>query len=732
MNRFFKLSILVVIIVVVAVFGLSACNTADTKVGVELLLNGNFEQWTTTSSSSTSGKFDNWTKGTLGDVESYTVQRMSHVSTDSTKPDDAGDYALVVTNSSASASYMSQSVRVDKNATYHIRYFVKMTTPVTVGADDYAVGPHLSFLENTDYVIEEVTTVGQWVEVNAYVVPRNTDYLTVCLMVGAEGRSATGTAYFDSVSMTKVDSVPTGTTIVEIFRDRVARYNINVAGTLFVTLIAVFSVLISICAYILIRRTYRGKRAFLNIDELIAKKTDDEPKNLKIKRILTHPAAIACYLGLGTLLVRLIFVFSMYGFGSEITNQITVSSTVFSKGILQAYASLSGANALMSPGELYILYIIGAMGKDLSLFDNSILIRMVSVLADIAVVLTIYFYGKHYVGNKLSTIYAGLYALLPIAFVLSGLRGSFTSVLIALVLLSIILMIEKKYVPMYALIVLAVLLDIRAMAVVPLMLFYLGYCYYRAEKTMQKFSKSRALILFGFILSLAVFYCLTIPFAYNYMQTGEPFFILAKYKSMVASTTAFVDNAFNLYGMVGMNQKTVNSTASIFNLIFILVLIIYVISLYVKNKNKLELLLLASFTFAVIAVFTLKVTETYLILSLALMLVYIMIAGEKRMYIVFSMYSVLAFLVLAQLMNQSGFVTTYSNTVMSDYESTGVFYILFSVVTVLTTLYYGYVTYSICNNSKTVDILPMNKPFISTVKDWANKKTVAIRAKNTK
>ncbi|HKL94619.1 MAG TPA: carbohydrate binding domain-containing protein, partial [Clostridia bacterium] len=296
MKRYWKLSILVALVVVVATFGFSACNTSETEVGKELLLNGDFEGWETTSSESTAGKFNYWTKGTLGKVESYTAQRMSHISSDSTKPADAGSYALILSNTSASASYMSQSVKVDKNATYHIQYFVKMSSAFTIGSDDYAVGPHLSFLENTDYVIEEITATGKWIEVNAYVVPKNTDYLTVCLMIGTEGRMSIGTAYFDSVSMKKVENVPTGTEIVEIFRDKVARYNINVSGTLFVTLIALFSVAVLVAAYVLIRRTYRGKLAFLNFDEHIEK---DEEKNSKsqVKRILTHPISIACYLG---------------------------------------------------------------------------------------------------------------------------------------------------------------------------------------------------------------------------------------------------------------------------------------------------------------------------------------------------------------------------------------------------------------------------------------------------
>jgi Gpi18-like mannosyltransferase/predicted small secreted protein len=722
MKRLVKLVILVILVIAASAVGLSACNP-ETEVGKELLLNGSFEGWISDSDGA-SGKFNGWTKGSFGTETDYNVQRMSHSSGDKTKPEDAGSYALIITNDKATASYMSQSVKVDKNATYHIKYYVKLPSAVKVGADDYAAGPHLTFLESTGNILGEVTTVGSWIEVNVYVVPRNTDYLTVCLMLGSPGRAASGSAYFDSISMKRVDSVPAGTTFYEIFRDKVARYNVSTSGTLFVVFLSLFSAAILAVAYILVRRQYKDKRTFLNLDEHFAE-NKPAPKGAKkpidIKRLALHPVAIACYLALFTFGVRLIFLLTMFGFGGETNNLVTLAGKIFNFGTLKTYEKIGAANATLSPGYIYILYIIGAAGKNIGDFNVSILIRLVSVLADIAAVLTIYFFGKHYVGNKLSTIYSALYALLPVSFALSGLRGTFDSVLIALLLIAVVLMIEKKFIPMFVLTVLAVLLDIRAMAAVPLMLFYLGYVYYRADSTLKTFGKTRATLVFGFVLSLAVFYCLAIPVALDYMQNKQPFFILTKYAEMMTSNNAFVNNAFNLYGMVGMNQKLVNQTAAVFNLIFILVLIIYVISLYVKNKNKLELLLLTSFTYAVIAVFTLKVSETYLILSLALMLVYIMIAGEKRAYIVFSLLSVLSFLAIAQLMNQSGFVVRYTTSVLIDYESTAAFYIVFSVFTVLATLYYGYVTYSICNNSKTVDILPMHKPFFTTIKEWTSK-----------
>ena len=105
-----------------------------------------------------------------------------------------------------------------------------------------------------------------------------------------------------------------------------------------------------------------------------------------------------------------------------------------------------------------------------------------------------------------------------------------------------------------------------------------------------------------------------------------------------------------------------------------------------------------------------------------------MISGEKRMFGILGGYSVLMFLNLGQLMSNSGFVasTTYFNDLFRgsttayfvNFETTSPDFIIFSVLAVLVTLYYAYVSYSISNDGKRVDIPAMPKPFHTTVAEW--------------
>ena len=105
-------------------------------------------------------------------------------------------------------------------------------------------------------------------------------------------------------------------------------------------------------------------------------------------------------------------------------------------------------------------------------------------------------------------------------------------------------------------------------------------------------------------------------------------------------------------------------------------------------------------------------------MSLALLVVYTMISGEKRAYIALGGLSVLTFLNVGQLMNQSNFVSYNTTGTLVTFESLDAFLIFFSVITVLFVLFYGYLSYSICNNSKKYDIPAMNDNFFVTTKNF--------------
>ena len=699
-----------VLVIMLALFAFTACNNSSTAVGEELVQNGDFSSFNATTK-----QFDNWSTSTTATSSSFTFGQ----DWPSTSNEGEEEVRLYLNNDSKAYSNIQQRIHVDNNRIYKVSVDIAV-----VGSSNLTgAGAYVAFLENTDYQFVTVKTAFTDVRFTTctfYVRPKNTDYLTLALCVGSEEDGSTGHVLFDNVSVQRVEKgdVPAEFDIINFRKARTLAKSSTVGGILFVTLLTVFTVCLLVAAYILICRLFAQDFPFVDFDKTprLGAKKGDKPS--KAAAFCKNGIFIAVVLALGAFLIRLAMLLTTSGMGQAMTSLISSARELGAREGVFNYMTNHAGNT-MSPGSMYILAVIGAMGVKLSNTSVSILIRFVNVLADMAVVLMIYFYGKKRVGNKLSTIYAAMYAVLPFVFVMSGFVGTFECVLVALMLATVILMVNKQYLATYLMATLSAVFDVRALAIAPIIVAYFVYMYIK-DGDIKKFTSNRAQIVFGLVATIPLAYLLTLPVGINQIAAGDAFFNFKVIVGEVTNNTTFADNAFNLYSMVAMNGKTLTRGVSILNFIFILVLEAYAISLYFKNRNRKELILLASFVLAVIAVFTVKVSYTYLFLSIAFALVYTMVSGDKRMYIITGGYATLGFLDVAQLLNQSGFIAGSSTAAITGYETTSPFLIVFSVLAVLLTGYYVYVVYSITNNTKIVDIKPMPDTFAKTFKNYVN------------
>ena len=718
----------IVLVLVLALFVLSACNDGRTVVDQELISNGDFSGYENTDDGVV---LDGWTIGGEWDEDVDSPYGRQPVSSDSDLYEDHGNgYIYLTTDGESGWVYLAQEIAVDRKAVYLVSVDVRVTS-LPPGIDR---GVYVTFLENPDYAfLKQKNKTDDWqMTLEFYVRPVNTDYLTLSLSIGSEDEPVTGRACFDNISVKRVDpsTVPEGSTVYDFRMSQIARYNRDLSGTLFVVFLTLATAAIAVCAYVLIKKAYAKTDVFVNFDgtsfdapapSYAAGKGKGKARARAVNgKWWTNCFFIAGMLMLGTFLVRLIFLLSMYGFGGEMNATVELARWLASNGVNNVYANASNfANidvSVMAPGTMYILAIMGAMGQNLTADGISVLIRMVGVLADMAVVAMIYFYGRKYAGDKLAVIVAAAYAVLPVALVMSGMSNTFTSLLLALMVAAVLLLVEKKYIPMYIVMALATVLDIRALALAPIAVTYLGYMYYKDADSLKKFGKNRAVIVFGLIGAVALTYVLTIPVAVGHFGENA-FYGMRMIANQMINNNIFVDNAFGFYGMATLNGQGFNNTASILNLVFILVLVVYICSLYFKKRNRQEVLLLASYTLAMVAVFTLKVTYTYLFLTIALGLIYAMVSGERRVYGIMGGYALLSFICVGLIVKNSGFAAILSDGLIVDFERTGADFIVFSVFTVLLTLYYSYVVYNITNTGKVSDVKPLYKPLGAAIKD---------------
>ncbi len=705
-----------VLALVLALFALTACNSASSEIGEELVQNGTFSKFE-------NGKFENWTTSS----KSVTFGK-------GTPSDNDSEQYLYIDNGTNSSqkkySYLYQRIHVDAGKIYKVSVDMRINSDIK-----HSQGAYIGFLENTEYkFVAHNTKTNGFVTSTFYIRPQNTDYLTLALSLGTEEEKCNGRVMFDNVSVQRVDKsdVQEGFEVINFRKARTTLSAVNTSGICYIVLLTLFTVAVMVALYIVIRRIYASREAFVDFDNGVTPSGKGGGSKTAKTVWYKNTVFIAFALALGAFVIRLIIILTTYGMGSAMRD--TVNNAV-SLGSRNGVFNFFGKNptSTLAPGEMYILAVIGAIvGSAQQTVTASILIRFINVLADIAVVLTIYFYGRKYVGNKLSTVYAGMYAVLPVVFTMSGFNGTFDSLLVALMLATVLLMVEKKYLPTYFMMTLSAVLDMRAMALAPIIVAYFVYRYIKDNGDMRKFTANRAMIVFGLVGAFVLGYLLTLPVGINQISNGDAFFNFKMLVQQISGIKFFVSDAFNLYGMVAMNNKTISQQGvTILNLVFLLVLEAYVISLYFKNRNKQELILLVSFTLAMISVFTLKVDYTYLFLSLAFAVIYTMISGDRRMYGVIAGYATLGFLDVAQLLNNSGFVTGHPTTAITHYETTDPFYIFFCVLTVLLTGYYVYVTYSITNNTKIVDIKAMPEPVGVTFKKGMNDFVARIKSRKS-
>ncbi len=682
-----------VLVAILALFAFSACNTQEGSVHQELVQNGDFQKFS-------DGKFEGWT--TSSSSVSFSRQ--------TTQGDSANQYLCIDNSTKNDYVYLKQTLSVVTNKIYKVS--LKIKTSIATSATN---GAHVAFIENEEYIFAGTkSTANEWQTYTFYVRPKNTDYMTIALCIGSPNSTSTGKVCFDDVSMQMVSEseVPSDATITNFRKNKTVNTNQNEQGTALVVVTCLLSICILICAYILIKRLFASKKTFVNFDGTSV--GDSFEKTQKSTNVLKNTIFIGGTVTLMAFLVRLVMMLTLNGYGGLMASTVNYAKLLGEAGGVQGFVASKGS--VLTPGSMYILAIFGAMGKELDSIALGTLIRFVNVLADMVIVSLIYFYGKRYVGNRTSLIFAALYAILPYVFVISGLSNSFESVLVALMLGSLILLTSKKYLPSYLLITLATVLDVRALAIAPIMLAYLAYMYYKDAPSMKKFTANRAMIIFGLVGCFVLAYLLTLPMSIDQIKAGDAFFNFKFMARQITDVDYYVNNALNLYGMVSMNGKAMTNMVEILNLVFTIVLEVYVVSLYFKNRNRQELILLAAFTLAVLAVFTLKVDYTYLFLSIALMIVYTMVSLDKRMYFVTGGYAVLGGVSLTQMLNNSGLISHKSTGSLMQFETTDAFYITFSVLAVLLTGYFVYVVYSITTNTKIVDIKPMHDSVGNSIK----------------
>lgn len=343
--------------------------------------------------------------------------------------------------------------RLSKKVTLRAGKIYKIEADVKATIESGKKGANVSILESEDSSFTFVTN-DTWTHVVDYVTVGKTDSYTVALRLGYYGGTVKGEAFFDNVTVTQVSSVPSGAKLVTVnsARGKVtsdAQYNeATYADMRIVSWLILTFAFIGLLIYGLYVRAYDklgaeyipegdSVRVFPN------KRYDIPGAPLKT---LGNPVAVFIVVFMVALGLRLALSVSYYECGVDVGLFKYWGRVAAENGMSQLY--VIATNCDYPPLYAYFLAAVTHLGKLLGASGTgmSMMVKLPSILADIAIAFIIYFAAvkkRYSFGSAL--FFASIWLFNPVVLVDASCWGQVDSMLALLVILCCISLNGKKY-----------------------------------------------------------------------------------------------------------------------------------------------------------------------------------------------------------------------------------------------------------------------------------------------
>ena len=317
------------------------------------------------------------------------------------------------------------------------------------------------------------------------------------------------------------------------------------------------------------------------------------------------------------------------------------------------------------PGYLYVLYALGGLA---SLFDwprlhpvFNFFTFLPAIIADLVIGYVIYrmaAYGhlskiKDKVKGKdlpiRTTIHAlkmsALWVLNPAIIFISAMWGQVESVFVVFLMISLLLLKERRIVASYLLFALAILIKAQSLFLAPVYL-YSAYSYIRDSKnadsgfdTVNKAIEQLVIAIFSSVILLVLLSMPIVP-GFNIMP------VVRIYTGGLGTHAWASVNAFNFWGLVtnvGRSWVPIEFYQVVTSIIVVVLLIVG--SIYALHRdhvrhNGKHYFLIVGALFALIFIFVIRMHERYLFPALAFFLLYYTTRNEKRGLGLYAAFSV--------------------------------------------------------------------------------------------
>lgn len=502
---------------------LAACPAS--AEGVELATNGGFEQ--VESSGLPTGWYVNSYRAQEGYSRYAVTDERAH----------SGRYSVLIENINQNDTRYITTVKVEPESLYRVSAYV------WVERAEGGNGANLA-LEDV-YAISEclLEPTGSWRYVEWYgeTAPGQTE-ITLGVRVGGYSAESRGKAYFDDVSVVRVDALP-DEVVASLWYD--ARQDASADETTdektqSVGLILLAGVAYLALAVLLMRSQQREPRELERLD-----RDRRGALNLTVWGVL-----------LAALCARMVLAMNVRGYEVDVNCFTAWGSRMLAGGPAGFYAE--GYFCDYPPAYLYVLWGKAALTQALSPMSEGfrlLILKLAPILSDLGAALLLYRVARRRLPAGLSVALTALFALNPAAIVTGSCWGQVDSLLALMLLVCALWAMERRWHLALPLFVLAVLTKPQALLCgLPALVWLLcSLIYHKEERALQL---RRALC--GAAASVAVAAAVALPFA---ARQSDWQWLLRLYQETLGSYQYATLNTANLMYLLGGNWSPLYAEA---------------------------------------------------------------------------------------------------------------------------------------------------------------------------
>jgi len=476
-------------------------------LGVELLKNGDFSQV------GTKGIPDSWYTDAYIHTAGYTDYEVK-------------DGVATITNNALNDARFAQLVSVDPDSLYCFSGLVRANAVQGLGANLSVDGVYVfsdSYFDTGD----------EWKEVKLYgrTGAKQTSVTLFARLGGYSGESI-GSASFKNLSVVKVDSVPIGYSAHNWYQPAPVlpadEDEQGEAAWPYLLLIAAFYV--AVCIWFAQSALDRGNA---------------------LQETPIRPWMKAAFMLLIAAAARIAIAVTIPGYGVDIGCFTAWADTMVANGASDFY--VSGIFCDYPPGYILVLGLIGWIGDVFGTGTTELMIKMPSIVCDIAMAAIFYLYGRKYISEKAAFTVSALYAFNPLTFISGAAWGQADSVMALLIVLVVILALEKRWHAALPVYMLAVLMKPQALMFGPLGLIALVVVLIK-----ERDRKLQRNVLIGMGLAAAVALAIILPFS---PKQENPLWIFSLYSDTMGYYDSATVNACNLYFLFDKNWVNVDNAS---------------------------------------------------------------------------------------------------------------------------------------------------------------------------